>query len=143
MESWRILLLDPRRGNRFESATIPVTLTFRSGSPVRGGGVALIVLAVGVAVGLLFKSRDKPQPTIASLDASVGRKRVIRWATVLTGALTAAVIVLYGLDAQYLNNYTFGAGGFSDWLSLFAWGFAAGFAGKTISNFTVATTTPK
>jgi hypothetical protein len=102
--------------------------------------VALATLVVGVAVGLLFKASGTKAQTVTT--ASPQRRLVIKGAVLLTGIVTAVAVVIFGFDTQYLNNDTFGAGGFSDWLALFAWGFAAGFSGKTISDLTSQRASP-
>lgn len=130
-------------GDGFESVTVPVKLLFRSGSPAWGGLIALVALLVGTSVGYLFKSNETPPSAAgAAREARGTRKRVITWAPRLTSLLTVVVIVAYGYDTEYLSNDVFGAGGFSDWLGLFAFGFAAGFSGKTVSEFTTRKAVP-
>jgi hypothetical protein len=138
-------------GSGFESVTVPVSMTFRSGQRVWAAVIAIVLLALGVGVGRLFKGREASSANAeqARLNATekaksgathaARRARAINLAVILTGVFTTLVVVVYGYDTQYLSNETFGSGGFSDWVALFAWGFAAGFAGKTISNFTATT----
>jgi hypothetical protein len=129
------------QGAGFEAATIPITLSFRSGPYVWGGVVALAVLLAGLAIGVLFKATEpKPKPEVPA-GASRWRRFVVEKGPFLTGLVSATVVVVFGFDSQYLDRATFGAGGFSDWLSLVLWGFAAGFSGKTINDFTAAKTT--
>jgi hypothetical protein len=134
-------------GEGFESMTIPVKLTFRSGSFVLGALAAIATLVIGLRVGYLFKANESliASGTEAKISLTRPVKSVIeffRSATLATGFITGVVIVVYGIDTQYLGNDTFGAGGFTDWIALFAWGFAAGFSGKTVSDFTALKTVP-
>jgi hypothetical protein len=128
-------------GQSTESLTIPISLTFRSGSPVWGPVMALVLLALGLAIGLLFKANESRISLRPDSAVSKARKRVIRWTPIVTGFATAAVIVVVGFNSQYLRTDTFGTGGFSDWLALFGWGFAAGFSGKAISEYTATKAT--
>jgi hypothetical protein len=126
------------QGEGFEPATIPVTLSFRSGPYLLGGVLVLAILLTGLAIGVLFKATEpKPTPQVPA-DASRWRQFVIRRGPFLTGLVSAAVVTVFGFDTQYLDKTTFGVGGFSDWLGLVLWGFAAGFSGKTINDFTAA-----
>lgn len=122
-------------GGDFESTTIPVRLTFRSGSHLAGGLVALGVLGGGLLVGLLFRANAASVAEEVK-KINVSKKKPAFAARWLTAIITAAAGVAYGFDSQYLGNGTFGAGGFTDWLELFAWGFAAGFSGKTVFDYT-------
>jgi hypothetical protein len=54
---------------------------------------------------------------------------------VAVGFFTGVIIALVGFSSQFLAKTTFGVGGFTDWLSLVLWGFGAGFAGKSISDY--------
>jgi hypothetical protein len=128
------------QGEAFESATIPVTLSFRSGPIPLGGISALGVLLLGLLIGVLFQTKEpkvraQPNPTVSRW------RKIAYWvAPFLTGLVSALAITIIGFDSQYLENETFGAGGFSDWLDLGLWGFAAGFTGKTINDFTAGRT---
>lgn len=131
-------------GDGFESTTIPVTLTFRSGSPTWGITAAFGVLLFGLVVGYLLRANEssRAEPTQEQLKGlTKARKTAVTKGPALAGIVTGLVILIFGIDTQYLNNDTFGSGGFSDWLGLFAWGFAAGFSGKTVSDFTASKTT--
>ena len=62
-----------------------------------------------------------------------------RWGPMLIGVSTAIVVLFVGVDGQYFAVNTFGVGGFSDWLELTLWGFAAAFSGKAITDYTTQT----
>jgi hypothetical protein len=46
--------------------------------------------------------------------------------------VTVAAVAVYGLQNQYFNKLAFGALG--DWVTLFAWGFGTGLAGRAIGD---------
>jgi hypothetical protein len=129
-------------GEGYESATIPLSATFKGGPQPWGWVAAAILIAIGVLVGLLFKTLEAKDENPAGTRADAARKaksKLSRWSAkrgpVLTGIITALVIVLAGVNSEYLAEDTFGVGGFGDWLKLVFWGFAAGFSGKTISDY--------
>lgn len=90
-----------------------------------------------------------PHRTVAGFTGALGALRAIRrprtsgiqgfllnvFLPTLVPLLTIATIGLWGYSNQYLNKLSFGASGLGDWLTLFGWGFTAGYAGKTVSDF--------
>jgi hypothetical protein len=49
--------------------------------------------------------------------------------------VTSLSIAMYGFQSLYAGNLTFGAKGLGDWINLAGWGFAAGYAGKTVNDY--------
>jgi hypothetical protein len=49
--------------------------------------------------------------------------------------ISSLAIAVYGFRTQYTENLVFGAAGVSDWINLAGWGFAAGYAGKSIRDY--------
>jgi hypothetical protein len=49
--------------------------------------------------------------------------------------ISSFAIATYGFQTIYVGNLTFGAKGLGDWINLVGWGFAAGYTGKTITDY--------
>jgi hypothetical protein len=66
------------------------------------------------------------------------RFRAFQWFMLKTGVpvflfvVTVVGVAICGLQNQYFAKPTFGAGGLGDWITLFAWGFGTGLAGRAI-----------
>ena len=63
------------------------------------------------------------------------RQRVLNLIPATIFLITSFSIAMYGFQSLYVGNLTFGAKGFGDWINLAGWGFAAGYAGKTVNDY--------
>jgi hypothetical protein len=89
----------------------------------------------------------KPNTASTKLDNSstpltkpaIPRKTWRRWLLNVIPAtiflITSLSIAMYGFQTLYAGNLTFGAKGLGDWINLAGWGFAAGYAGKTVNDY--------
>jgi hypothetical protein len=134
------------RGKGYESSTVLLRAIFRAGVGASGLVRVILAIAVGLALGYLLKALgSEPVDPTGQRKATAAKKRgrwgklKARWGPFVLGAATATLILVIGVDTQYLAVDTFGVGGFSDWLDLTLWGFAAAFSGKTITDYTTRT----
>lgn len=126
-------------GAGLQSLVIPVKLSFRSGPTPLGPIAAFLALMLGLGIGALFRSTDTGNEAVTVRASVTGKKtKVLKLAPWLTGLVTVAVIAIVGFNSEYLQKPTFGGAGFSDWLALAAWGFAAGFGGKAVKDYLAA-----
>jgi len=138
-------------GVGLEKVDIPIALTLRSGPGSWGPILAIATIVLGLAIGSLARWRSKQGQAAAeehkdakkqALGGKTGPGVVLTWAwwrttgsRVILGVATAAGVALIGWSTQFLDKLTFGTAGFTDWLALALWGFAAGYAGKTTADY--------
>lgn len=143
-------------GIGLDNVDIPIAVTLRSGSQIWGPTLAFLAVLLGLLVGLLTRWNSQvgnrtEVGTLANDPREIkgwaqGLRSMVKamftrawWrntgAKLVLGSVTALAIAAIGYSSQFLDNLTFGTEGFTDWLGLGLWGFGAGFAGKTISDF--------
>jgi hypothetical protein len=145
-------------GVGLEKVDIPIQVTLRSGTQVWGPLLAALAILLGLGVGSLARWYSKQGQAASERNQELkaqanlqqrGVRRVLNlnwWRTTgvrfVLGVATAIGVAAVGWSTQFLDKPTFGTAGFTDWLALTLWGFAAGYAGKTIADYTPATAPP-
>jgi hypothetical protein len=84
---------------------------------------------LGSAIGRLSQLRR------SQADFPVWQRLGLTMVPGIIFAISSLAIAIYGFKTQYEDNPIFGAAGVSDWINLVGWGFAAGYAGKSINDY--------